>query len=225
MLPVLGVTSSSGENLIPDRDISDPQLAKALAHPLRVAILAELEERTASPSDLAETLGAPLGSVSYHVRCLHRVGLVQLIETRPVRGAIEHVYRVKEHPVITSDAWGQAPSIVKQAAIRAALGQVSRLVNRAALAGGFERSNMHLSRTPMRLDEQGWNQLAEKFDELLAECKQISAESAERVASGAHGEEISGAAVLMLFEADAAASAHPARRAGRRRKSALARRR
>jgi DNA-binding transcriptional ArsR family regulator len=208
-------------DLIPDRDISDPQLAKALAHPLRVAILAELEERTASPSDVAEALDAPLGSVSYHVRCLHRFGLLELVKTRPVRGAIEHLYRAKERPVITSDAWAQAPTIVKQATIRASLAQVAGLVNRAARAGGFERPNSHLSRSPVVVDAEGWNELAARFDQLLKDCEQIAAASAKRIASADHDEEISAAAVLMLFETTpAAGAAKPTERARGRRKRA-----
>ena len=46
----------------PHSDISDPRIIKALTHPLRVSILGTLEERTASPSELAEELGAPLGN-------------------------------------------------------------------------------------------------------------------------------------------------------------------
>src|SRR3954465_80381 len=63
-------------------DIGDPRLVKALAHPLRVQILSVLEERTASPSDLAEELGAPLGNVSYHVRTLTDLGLLKLGRAR-----------------------------------------------------------------------------------------------------------------------------------------------
>jgi DNA-binding transcriptional ArsR family regulator len=210
--------------VIPDRNISDPQIAKALAHPLRVAILAELEERTASPSDVAEALDAPLGSVSYHVRCLHRFGLIQLVKTQPVRGAIEHLYRAKERPVITSEAWAQAPSIVKQATVRASLTQVAGLVNRAARAGGFERHNSHLSRTPMVLDREGWDQLAAKFDGLLEDCDAIAASSAKRLASADHSEGISAAAVLMLFQTTPpAGAAKPSQRARGRRNRAPAR--
>ena len=52
-------------------NISDPRYVKALSHPLRVRILALLQERTASPRELAEWLDATLGTVSYHVRTLH----------------------------------------------------------------------------------------------------------------------------------------------------------
>ena len=75
-------------------DINDPRLVKALAHPLRVRILGVLQDRVASPSDLAEELKAPLGNVSYHVRILAQLGLLKLVKKRPRRGAIEHYTKI-----------------------------------------------------------------------------------------------------------------------------------
>lgn len=208
----------------PDRNISDPQLAKALAHPLRVAILGVLEERTASPNEIAQQLDASLGLVSYHVRVLARFGLVKLVKTQPRRGAVEHYYRAEERPVITSDAWGRIPSIVRHATIRGSLTQLADQVNRAAQSGGFERSNIHLSRSPMTLDERGWDQLAAKFDRLLMDCERIAAASEKRLASSDHAGELHAVAVLMLFESagDEAATgkARPRERRPRRRVSA-----
>lgn len=184
-----------------DRYISDPQLAKALAHPLRVAILAILEERVASPREISEELDAPLGLVSYHVRTLARLGLAKLERTRPRRGALEHYYSAQERPVITSEAWATVPSIVKQATVRATLTKISGQVNRAAQSGGFERSDAHLSRATLVLDQKGWNELAAKLDKLLEEYERIKAAAAKRLAAAGHAEEVQGVAVLMLFEA------------------------
>jgi DNA-binding transcriptional ArsR family regulator len=75
------------------RKTDDPRLEKALAHPLRVRILADLERRTSSPRELSDELGEPLGNVSYHVRQLAGLGLVKLVKTTPRRGAVEHHYR------------------------------------------------------------------------------------------------------------------------------------
>lgn len=185
----------------PRRNISDPDLAKALAHPLRIAALAVLEERTASPSEIADELGASLGQVSYHVRTLARYGLVTLVETRPRRGALEHYYRAEQRPVITNEAWERVPSIVKYATVRAAIEQVAAEVNAAAENGGFEQPNSHLTRSPLMLDRHGWSELTEKFDELYAEVERIAARSAKRLAADEHAEEIRASAVLMLFEA------------------------
>src|ERR671938_1297573 len=121
----------------PQSDISDPSVIKALTHPLRVQILRALEERTASPSELAEEIGAPLGNVSYHVRQLHALGLIKLVKKTPRRGAIEHHYKAVSRQQITDEAWGKVPDIVKEAMIGAMLGQVSASVNAAAAGGGF----------------------------------------------------------------------------------------
>jgi DNA-binding transcriptional ArsR family regulator len=67
----------------------------ALSHPLRVQILEKLAANTnggLSPSDMAKSLGAPLGNVSYHVRCLADAGVLKLVNSVPRRGAIEHFY-------------------------------------------------------------------------------------------------------------------------------------
>jgi DNA-binding transcriptional ArsR family regulator len=60
---------------------------KALAHPLRIRILAMLADHSASPVQLSSKLDATLGTVAYHVRTLHSLGLVELVDTRQRRGA------------------------------------------------------------------------------------------------------------------------------------------
>jgi DNA-binding transcriptional ArsR family regulator len=67
--------------------------ARALAHPIRARALELLAVGPASPRQIAHGLGEPLGTVSYHVQTLLRLGLIELLETLPRRGAIEHRYR------------------------------------------------------------------------------------------------------------------------------------
>ena len=208
------------------RYVSDPQIAKALTHPLRVSILGILEERTASPREIADELDAPLGVVSYHVRQLDRLGLARLERTRPRRGALEHYYSAQQRPVVTNDAWAAVPSIVKQATIRATLTKISEQVNRAADAGGFEDSSIHLSRTSIRLDRKGWEQLSAKLDRLLEDLDRLQAAAAKRLASADHAEEVEAVAVLMLFEAamrDGMPQPRKSRGQGTRRKTSAAR--
>ena len=183
------------------RYISDPPIAKALTHPLRISILGILEERTASPSEIAEELDAPLGVVSYHVRQLALAGLAKLERTRQRRGALEHYYSAKERPIVTSEAWAEVPSIVKQATIRATLAKISQQINRAAESGGFEDSDIHVTRNSLALDRKGWEQVSAKLDRLVEDLQRIEAAAAKRLASSDHAEEIQAVAVLMLFEA------------------------
>jgi DNA-binding transcriptional ArsR family regulator len=83
---------------------------------------------------LAAELGAPLGVVSYHVRRLEALGLVKLVRREPRRGAVEHYYRTTGWPRITNAAWGELLTIVKDAAIKAAVDQIGAYV--AAGAAG-----------------------------------------------------------------------------------------
>jgi DNA-binding transcriptional ArsR family regulator len=182
-------------------EIDDPRLVKALAHPLRIDILRVLQDRVASPSEIAEEVVAPLGNVSYHVRFLARVGLLELVETRPRRGALEHYYRARGRVRITDKAWAQVPQIVKNAMVAATLGQVVRYVEAAATIGGFERADAAVSRRPMTVDKQGFTDLAAAVKQLLDRATEIEAESARRMATANHsGPEINAGLVTMLFE-------------------------
>src|SRR2546423_10057395 len=98
-------------------DITDLKLAKAYAHPLRIQILGLLDNRIASPSEIAAELGTPLSNTSYHVRQLVSLGLVELVGRRASRGAIEHHYTAKVRPTITDEGWAKLPEIVKRAVV------------------------------------------------------------------------------------------------------------
>src|SRR5258708_15703347 len=101
----------------PITNIDDPRYVKAMSHPLRVRILAMLDERTASPVELAGWLGASLGTVAYHVRTLERMGLVELVRETRVRGAVEHHYRSCARPTVTDEPSAPAPADAQQPAM------------------------------------------------------------------------------------------------------------
>lgn len=71
----------------------DPRLAKALSSDLRAHILKLIVAREQSPKSIAEELGVDLRGVAYHVRVLKRLECVELVGTKPRRGAVEHTYR------------------------------------------------------------------------------------------------------------------------------------
>lgn len=67
--------------------------AKCVAHPLRRRILDALAKGPMSPNEIAEALDERLTNVSYHVRMLAEYGAIELVDTAPRRGALEHYYR------------------------------------------------------------------------------------------------------------------------------------
>lgn len=199
------------------KTLDDPRYVKALSHPLRVRILAILEERTASPVQLAGLVGASLGVVSYHVRKLETFGLIKLVRTNPVRGAVEHHYRANPRPTISDEGWAGAAPIAKQAYLSSFLQQVSAYTNAAAAAGGFDRSDAHFTRTVARLDAKAWRELAKACERLLAKIDSLEAEAAKRIEKDPHAEDVVDAGlVIMLFEAARLAPPEQRRHSARR---------
>ena len=177
--------------------IDDPRYVRALAHPLRIRILAMLEERPASPVQLAPQLGSTLGRVGHHVRVLRDLGLIELVETRRRRGAVEHIYKAKPVPGFSDDAWQQAGAAVRERVVAAVLAQIGDYVSGSAAAGGFGRADANLSRIPLRLDESGWQELAAAGRRFLAEVDEIHTRAGERGTDG----QLDVGLVLLVFEA------------------------
>ena len=85
-------------------------MAWAYAHPVRARALMILAARVASPREIAEELGEPLGKVSYHVRELRDAGLIELVETDGSSGGVQHFYRATRLPIVdTETAVSQDP--------------------------------------------------------------------------------------------------------------------
>lgn len=198
------------------RHLNDSNLVRALAHPLRARILGILQERRASPRELAEELDASLGTVSYHVRTLAALKLIKLVKETPRRGAIEHHYEATRVARVSDAAWEKTPALVKDAMVASALQEVARTVNDAASLGGFARSNAHLTRTPLTLDERGWNELAGALSKLLERAERIQAQSTKRLRDQDHAEEARCALVMMLFESVPAIDGAPTSQAAGR---------
>jgi DNA-binding transcriptional ArsR family regulator len=73
-------------------NISSPAQFKAMGHPLRQRLLFLLGE-PATISQLASRLGIAKGSISHHLKVLRDAGMVEVSETRQVRGGTEQYYR------------------------------------------------------------------------------------------------------------------------------------
>jgi DNA-binding transcriptional ArsR family regulator len=188
-------------------DIEDARLVKGLAHPLRIQILRALEDRIASPSEIADEIGAPLGNVSYHVRFLARMGLIELSGTQPRRGAVEHYYRSAGRVGVSEETWATVPQVVRDAVLSSTLDQVGRSVGIAAASGGFSGDDAHASRTEIVLDANGLADLSAAVAELHSRATDIERESSARIAAfdGAvqaadgNGGGVRAQLILMLF--------------------------
>jgi DNA-binding transcriptional ArsR family regulator len=203
----------------PKIKIDDPRYVKALAHPMRIRILAMLREGQASPVQLAERLDETLGSVAYHVRTLSNLGLIDLVDTRQRRGATEHFYRAHEAPLFSDAAWAGLSVVGKQRMLSAMLGQLGEYINGSAATGGFDRSDANVSRLSLKADEKGWKDLAKATKKWLAEVDKIEGQIKKRTADTPEHELLDVGLVLLLFEAlpfSERSAGKPARGAGAR---------
>ena len=181
-------------------DLVDPRIAKALSHPMRARILGILDERVASPNEIAEMIDERLPNVSYHVRALLDLGCIELVDTAQRRGAIEHYYKAVVRPFFSDRDWKRLPRSGRQAISDVALKVVWEDVSAAMKAGTFDsRSDRHLSHNDITLDEQGWREVRDVLAGVLDEVNKIEAASASRLKqSGEDG--VSTTVVAMQFE-------------------------
>ena len=159
-------------------------------------MLTVLNQRVASPSELAGELDEPIGNVSYHMRTLADLGMVELVRTEPRRGAVEHYYRALERPHLPAQEWATLPASLRRSFSDTTGRQVLDDFTAAARSGGFEREGARLNRLVLKLDQRGWDELGKLLDDVAQRVDKIAAKAKERGAS----EQIDAAAVLMLFE-------------------------
>ena len=169
------------------RDV-DQQMVRALAHPLRVEILRQLEEGPSGPKRLSDRMGERLGNVSYHMRVLLKCDCIELVETIPQRGAVEHIYRLKPNGAMGSRTWKAVPPALRTRYARTALADFTTRAVEALDAGTTEsREGSGVTWLPLNVDEQGWKELRGVLGNVEERFRAVADKSAERMESPRDG--------------------------------------
>ncbi|HEY3492630.1 MAG TPA: winged helix-turn-helix domain-containing protein [Solirubrobacterales bacterium] len=185
------------------------QLAKALAHPLRVRILSSLHKGISSPNQLAQELGEPLGNVSYHVKTLLEYDCVELVKTEPRRGAVEHFYRATDRAFLSDSDWAKIPASARKGISGSILESIGQSATDAMAEGTIEsRKDSHLSDTPLVLDEKGWKDLNKVLAETVKRAGEIQKEAGKRL-----GKEDGVATKLAIMHFEVPAAEKPKKKA------------
>lgn len=172
-------------------------VAKAFAHPLRVQILIILNEKVASPNMLSQQLDQSLNLVAYHVRVLEKYDCIELVDTKQRRGATEHFYRATRRQFLTDAEWSRLPESLRPGLSGAMLKSAFEDVEEALDKGTFDEiEDRHLSRTPMVVDQKGWDDATELLLGTLDKLLEIQAEASERLAAGGEESMLSKAVIL-----------------------------
>lgn len=175
------------------------QLVKGLSHPLRAKCLDVLAQRVASPREIAESLDEDLSNVSYHIRVLNELGLIELQSEEPVRGAVAHFYKAAERPLISAAEAEQIPLEVQKAFAAHGWDLLIDNATEALEKGTYNsRPDWQMTRTPLLVDSEGFARLSKAMDELLELVFDEQTASAVRL-NKSGDEPISAIAATALF--------------------------
>lgn len=147
-----------------------------------------------------------MSNVGYHVGALSDAGLIEEVGQRPVRGAVEHFYRAVVRPITTADEEAAMDHEKRKNFARTTWSLITANATTALEAGTLvERPEHHLTRVPIRVDEQGWLEMATAYMEMYERVYEIQADAAERLGEVPDDPGISVLSVLAFFETPEAA--------------------
>jgi predicted ArsR family transcriptional regulator len=174
---------------------------KAMQHPLRAEAFRLIKERAPiSPAEVARELEADVPTVSYHVRKLAEYNCVEEVESRPVRGVVEHFYRATEIHMVDIEEWAeladQSPEIAEVLTDEFMQNIVDDFTasRRAAVVGRDEK--FWITRTSYVLDDEALEEALEAAEAYEATMTEIAARSAGRREADDPGIPVSSSIVL-----------------------------
>src|SRR3954467_14001787 len=159
-----------------------------------------LTERIASPKEISEQIETPLSNVSYHVRVLDELGLVEIVEEESVRGSVAHFYKAMERQLIDNPDWEKLSPKVRSAFSGYVIETLMSDAASSLAAGVFDqRDDRHLSRTSLILDERAWRKVSGIQAKALTQILKEQAAAVERLRK-ARGTAIQAVAGMTCFE-------------------------
>lgn len=170
-------------NTSPAPALVDRRLIKAVSNPTRVDIFSILIERgPSSPSKIAKHLNCvSVNLVAHHIKVLRELGCVELVEEVKHGGRTERIYRATKRVFFSAaesvamdadEVYGICLDILRM---------ISEDVQVAMLAKTFHQiPDGHLSRIPLRLDKEGWDEIVSTLARALEEVERAGERSADR---------------------------------------------
>ncbi|RAG86743.1 hypothetical protein DN069_04950 [Streptacidiphilus pinicola] len=141
------------------RIVEDVETLKALADPLRIAILQTMsgaDRRSWTAKELAAELGEPQTKLYRHLKHLEEAGLILVAETRVVSGILEQRYAVAQRRIqlgadfiagtVTGSSEGQQATLD---VVQAALSSYEQELVKALRSGRIHLDDVDESRRPL----------------------------------------------------------------------------
>jgi len=166
-----------------DRGIPE-SVSFALAHRVRIEILAALHEGPATAKELAGIVCQPLSTVDYHIKELLKDGSIGVARTEKVGNLVLHFYCMVKLPFYSDEDVAKMTEGERQA-LAGLIVQASSAEIMASLWAGKLHSDprVMLAWNRINLDEQGRADLADEQARSWAQLHEIEAKAANRLAS------------------------------------------
>jgi DNA-binding transcriptional ArsR family regulator len=160
-----------------------PELTTALAHPTRNLVLAILTERLASPKELSGELDRTIRHITYHLEVLEKLDCVELVKTEPVMGGrvVEHFYKATRRAWFDRNTWSEVDENDKPGVTSVIMEAMSTDIAEAMIARTFQDPpDNHISRTPMTVDDEGWDEVGDLLASTLNSLMDIQGRISNR---------------------------------------------
>jgi DNA-binding transcriptional ArsR family regulator len=179
---------------VKERQVGDVAVLKALADPLRLAILGALksaEERPLTAKELAAELDEPQTKLYRHIKQLEKAGLILVAGTRLVSGIVESRYRAAQDSIRLAPAMFTADSPARSEAYDAMLAAIDRLrgdfrahvadgrLDFSAANDGSPGSSGLFANFTLRLDPDRLARLRSQLGEILDELSEEGPSTSE----------------------------------------------
>jgi predicted ArsR family transcriptional regulator len=157
------------------------ELLKVVAHPTNFHILTVLSERNATAKELAAELGCPVRHVNAQLGKLEEFGLVmEEAEKGGNGGPADKRYRGLKPSWFDRQEWEEVDPADRPSVTGVILGLIEKDIGEAMVAGTLDGDENHISRTPMPLDAEGYEELVAFLDSALDAIVDIRERAKER---------------------------------------------
>jgi DNA-binding transcriptional ArsR family regulator len=190
--------------MAPDKtSLLSDRLAAAMSHPTRLYALTVFWDREASPREIAAELEEPINNVTYHVKQLVDLGWIEMVAQRPARGGrvVEHFYKAIMDPLFDDAELANLDRKQMHILDSTTIKLMSKDVSEAIATGTFfAHQDNHLTRIPLVVDAEGWEETKEILDRALDELLQVKEAVARRAVATGPKDTISTKVEIIHFE-------------------------
>ena len=181
--------------------VPNPNFKTIASDPLKAQIVAVALQRLYSPSEYAREADVDLRIASYAFKVLREKGVLELVESIPVRGStIKHMYRATEAALVSNADWGDLSEALRPVFTGTILQDFSARVTQAIDTGDlFSRDDFCLYWVPRDYDEIAWKEQVEIYNWCIEESKRLECDTVNRRANGEGGGSFHGTFAIAAF--------------------------